>query len=156
MWSVAWTSSKLSESLHLYSLTYIALVFDCFQTGLQPTHQSIKKVASFFYGNGVPLRIANHLSTLCNPLWNHHTTIELYTLYHLWLAEVDTLHHAKYYNTGYRKMYWINGGNCPRDEPVTTDEISIELGFEGTTDGDRIIDRLNELSHEKFTFDLIP
>ena len=48
-----------------------------------PTHQSVRKVAAFFYGNGVPLRVANHLSPLCNPIWNHHTTIELYTLYYL-------------------------------------------------------------------------
>ena len=34
IWSLAWTSSKLPESLHLYSLTYIVLVRDCFQTGL--------------------------------------------------------------------------------------------------------------------------
>ena len=53
-------------------------------------------------------------------------------------------------------MYWIHGGNCPRDEPVTTEESGIQLGFEGTADGDRIIDRLNELKHEEFTFDLIP
>ena len=78
-------------------------------------------------------------------------------LYHLWHAGVNTPHHTKYYNTRYWKMYWIHGGNCPTDEPVTTEEESgIEQGFEDMTDGDRIIDRLNESKHEEFTFDLIP
>ena len=58
-----------------------------------PTHQSIRKVASFFYGNGVPLRIAHHLHALCNPFWNHHATTDMNALYHLWHAGGYTSSH---------------------------------------------------------------
>jgi len=78
--------------------------------------------------------------------------------YHLWHAGVDSPHHTKYYSTRYRKMYWIHDGNCARDEPLTpNEEISVEgLGWEGTSDGSCILDRLIDLRYEKCTFDLIP
>ena len=66
-----------------------------------PTDHSIRKLASFFYGNGVPLRLATRLSTLCNPFWNHHSTADMKHLYHLWHAGVDSTHHANYWNTRY-------------------------------------------------------
>ena len=55
-------------------------------------------------------------------------------------------------------MYWIHGGNCARNEPVTPkEEIDIEeLGWQGTSDGERILDKLNDLKHKELTFDLIP
>ena len=53
-------------------------------------------------------------------------------------------------------MYWIHGGACTRDEPVNPKEESgIDLGFEGTADSGRIIDKLNAISHEEFKFDLL-
>ena len=76
-------------------------------------------------------------------------------LHLLWHAGVDTRHRTKYWNTRYRQMYWINGDDTG-DEPVTPEEKScVEIGYEGTADDARILDRLNELSHEEFTFDLI-
>ena len=78
--------------------------------------------------------------------------------YHLWHAGVDSPHHTKYYSTRHRQMYWIHGGDCARNEPVTPiQEIDIdELGWEATLDGERILDRLNDLKHEELKFDLIP
>ena len=43
-----------------------------------------------------------------------------------------------------------------RDEPVNPrEESGIDLGFEGTADSGRIIDKLNAMSHEEFKFDLL-
>ena len=122
-----------------------------------PTDHTIRELASFFYGNGVPLKFATRLSTLCNPFWNNHASEDMKVLYHLWHAGVDSPHHTKYWNTRYGQMCWIHDGNCTRNEPVTPrEEGCIELGWEGTADEERIIDKLHELSHEECTFDLIP
>ena len=117
------------------------------------TDQTVRELASFFHGNGVPLRIAEKLSAF----WNFLASRDIKVHYHLWHAGVDSPHHTKY-NTRYRKIYWIHDGNCARDEPVTpNEEISIEeLVWEGTSDGSRILDRLIDLRHEECTFDLIP
>ena len=123
-----------------------------------PTDETVRTIVSFFYGNGVPLRIAGHLSTLCNPFWNGQSGERMKALYLLWHAGVDVRHRTKYYSTRYRQMYWIHGsGDCTRNEPVTPkEEINIEeLGWQGTSDGARILDRLNEFSHEEITFDLV-
>ena len=122
------------------------------------TDQTVRELSPFFYGNGVPLWIAEKHSALCNPFWNLRESTDMKVHYHLWHAEVDSPHHTKYYSTRYRKMYWIHDGNCARDEPVIpNEEISIEeLGWGGTSDGSRILDRLIDLIHEECTFDLIP
>ena len=121
-----------------------------------PTDQSVRTLASFFYGNGVPLRIAGRLSTLCNPFWSDHSSENMKALYLLWQAGVDACHRTKYWNTRYRQIYWIHGGDCTGDEPITPGEEScVEIGCEGTEDETRIFDKLNELSHEEIAFDLI-
>ena len=97
----------------------------------QPSERTVRKVASFLYGNGVPLRIAEKLCALCNPLWNDHASIDMKVLYHLWHAGVDERHRTKYYRTRHRQMYWIHGGNCARDEPVTPNKESISMGWAG-------------------------
>ena len=109
----------------------------------------------------MPLRILTRFITLSNPLWTHQSSLELYTFYHLWKEETDTLHHAMYYNVGQKKMCWINGTNLPQHDPVTTEEeedekgaTGIPLGFECTAHGDEIIDTLNALSEEEFAFNL--
>jgi len=123
-----------------------------------PSERTVRKVASFLYGNGVPLTNAEKLYALCNPFWNHYASTDMKVQYYLWHAGVDSTHHTKYYNTRYRQMYWIHGGNCTRDEPVTPKQGTDidELGWQGTSDGERILDRLNDLKHEEVTFDLIP
>ena len=123
-----------------------------------PSERTVRKVASFLYGNGVPLKIATKLCALCNPLWNDRASTDMNVLYHLWHAGVDERHHTKYYSTRHRQMYWIHGGDCARDEPVTPKQgIDIdEVGWEATLYGEHILDRLNDLKHEELTFDLIP
>ena len=77
-------------------------------------------------------------------------------LYHLWHAGVDERHHTKYYSPRHRRMYWIHGGDWARNEPVNPIQEIDELGWEATLDGERILDRLNDLKHEELKFDLIP
>ena len=120
-----------------------------------PSKSSVKHVAAFLYGNGVPLWVAKKLCALCNPFWNDHANTDMNVLYHLWHAGVDERHRTKYYSIRHRSMYCIHGGDSARDEPIN--EVFVgELGWEATSDGERILDRLNELKHEELTFDLIP
>ena len=115
-------------------------------------------IAAFSYGNGIPLRLLTRFVTLCNPLWTHNSSLQLYTLYHLWKVEAYTLHHAMYYDIGRKKLCWINGDNHPQHEPTTNGEeaaaAGITLGFECTEHDEVIITKLNELQDEEFMFDL--
>ena len=59
------------------------------------TDQTVRELASFFYGNGLPLRIAEKLSALCYPFWNLRASTDMKIHYHLWHAGVDSPHHTK-------------------------------------------------------------
>jgi len=124
----------------------------------QLTDQSIETIAAFSYGNGIPLRLLTRFVTLCNRLWTHNSSLQLYTLYHLWKVEAYTLHHATYYDVGRKELCWINGDNHPQHEPTTNGEeaaaAGITLGFECTEHDEVIIAKLNELQDEEFMFDL--
>ena len=67
----------------------------------------------------------------------------MHSLYAMWFEGKNALHHASYYNTSYRKMYWINGENCLQHDPVIPEETDIPLGYEGTGHSEMIVGKLN-------------
>ena len=97
-----------------------------------PSPATIMKVSAFFYGNGVPLRIAGYFYNLCNENGGVHVILAVFNFYSVWHSEKYTPHHAKYYNTLHKKFMWINGKYRPQLEPLLPDVSDIPLVLDGT------------------------
>ena len=98
------------------------------------------------YGNGIPLRIASYFYTMCNEHGGHHVTIMMFSFYKIWSDGKDTLHHAKYYNPQFKKLYWLNGENCSQHEPVILEVTDIPLGHERTELNQTIPNKLLQMA----------
>ena len=123
----------------------------------QPSFHSVERIAAFSYGNGIPLRLLTRFVSLCNREWDHNSYLQLYSLYHMWKMEPNTLHHASYYNVKHKKLCWINGDNHPQHELVTNGEVAegVTLGFDCTEHEEDIVAKLNALQNAEFVFDLL-
>jgi len=114
------------------------------------------KVAAFFYGNGVPLLISTHFFSMCSPHWDDLAAIEIFNLYRMWHTEWNKPHQATYYDTMYKKMYWLNGQNYSSHEPVIPEQTDITLGYDSSGHGDVIVGRLNPMTYEESRLVLFP
>ena len=93
-----------------------------------PTFQAIERVASFAYGNGVPLRILSRFLRLCGQDWSENSFTHLYSLYHKWRVEFGEVHHASYYNVKHKRFCWINGEDHNQNEFVLNGEGGSKYG----------------------------
>ena len=120
------------------------------------TFQAVARIASFAYGNGVPLRILYRFLHLCNPEWSESSSVHLYSLYHMWRVETGIL----YYNVRHRKVCWLNGEDHIQDEFVLNGDeaaadVAVPLGFDGSDHEEVIVAKLNSLKNEEYFFDLL-
>ena len=121
---------------------------------VEPPTTTTLNVSAFFYGNGVPLRISGHFFNLCNPYGGHDVLSDMHCIYTVWFQGKNALHHAAYYDINY-KMYWIHGEYSVENELVLHEETDIPLGYEVTRRDEKIVKRLNEVSHEKCVLKLL-
>jgi len=92
----------------------------------EPCPESIKKVAAFMYGNGVPLDVAFECFNACcglNCSWVSQTMSK-------WYSKRDShphwKHKAEYYSMSFKQCLRING------EPVRPEDTVMEFGIENT------------------------
>jgi hypothetical protein len=85
----------------------------------EPTSFNVRKVAAFFYGNGLPVHIAVQFYVQCNGKRPVTITHHMYASYHKWLLAETTPHLAVYYVIRGR-LLWINGWRPENWEPVVT------------------------------------
>ena len=133
------------------------VLFDIFIN--PPTIEAIERIASFAYGNGIPLRLLTHFLRLCNLEWSEVSFSHLYALYHMWKLEPSEVHRSQYYNVGHKRLCWLNGDDHNQDEFVLKGEaaaavVGAPLGFDLSTH-EAIIHKLNCLSHEEYVFEIM-
>ena len=123
------------------------------------TNETIERVASFAYGNGVPLRLLSRFLRLCGRDRSEVSFTHLFSLYHMWKVESSALHQASYYNVKHKRFCWINGEDHNQNEYVLNGgeaaaSEAVPLGFDGTDYEETIIERLNSIQYEEYVFDL--
>jgi hypothetical protein len=120
----------------------------------RPTAATIREVAAFFYGNGLPLCYASFFYLTCNEQASFLTTQIMFTIYSLWYSDKTTCHHARYYNVKHKTFMWINGSDHPQMEPVSP-ERSDMLGVNETERPDMIHGILESLRDTEIEFELL-
>ena len=110
---------------------------------------------SFPYGNGIPLRIASYFFILCNERGGYCVTVMMFSFYKIWADFKDTLHHTKYYNTQFKKLYWLNGENCSQQEPVIPEATDIPLGYEGTDLNQTVLNKLLQMADVEVSLEFL-
>jgi hypothetical protein len=89
------------------------------------TPQNICKVAAFLYGNGVPLKVASRLYTLCNPS-RASTHIIPYVMggyYSTFHSRCNVLHMEHNYNVSRGRLMWLNGRSQSQTEQVRISQL---------------------------------
>jgi hypothetical protein len=64
----------------------------------EPTNSNVRKVAAFFYGNGLPVHIAEQFYVLCKGKRPVTVTHHMYAAFYNWLLSERTPHLTMYYN----------------------------------------------------------
>lgn len=92
-----------------------------------PTPNNLKKVAAFFYGNGVPKSTASKLYGVCNG--GH----ESYITQYIGGINIGTRlyypHMVEYYNVRHHTFMWINGRRLDQMEVVKPQVLVMDFGF---------------------------
>ena len=97
-----------------------------------PISDTVRRVSAFMYGNGIPFSVASYFFSLCHGLEGACTTVRMFSFYRRWSYVKDALHQEQYYNTKFKKLYWLNGSNCSQHEPVIPEVTAIPTGYKDT------------------------
>ena len=97
------------------------------------TSFSVRALASFLYGNGLPRSMARHLVRVCHVGAPDSMLDQIDNLFITWAASSD-VHLATYWNLRLQTYVWLNGPNGPLNDflvhPYTGgDADSIGTGF---------------------------
>jgi hypothetical protein len=93
----------------------------------------VEELSAFFFGNGLPYRLAWRLYKACNPTVTRATLEEMFDFYSSWGKWWYTPHVLEYYyNTRFEKFVFNNGAILYRMELVKPKETIMDFGFEPT------------------------
>jgi hypothetical protein len=83
------------------------------------------RVAAFFYGHDVPLKVASRVYNLCNQhtASAHVIPFVMGGYYSTFYTRCNGRHMAQYYDCRQGKFLWVNGRNLSRLEPVLPSEL---------------------------------
>jgi hypothetical protein len=98
----------------------------------EPTLASVKIVAAFFFGNGVPYFMAHQFYFLINFRVFEQASVCMRLHYVMWQALRFRPHMGEYFNTTFKKMVWINGSTLPQTEFVEPEVMQTPIGTELT------------------------
>jgi hypothetical protein len=81
---------------------------------------NISKLAAFFYGHDVPLRMASRVYTICNPnrTSGHVVAWVMGGYYATFYTQCNSRHMAVYFDVKHGQILWINGRNHSQLEPI--------------------------------------
>ena len=84
------------------------------------------KVAAFFHGHGVPLRMASRVYNICNSdnTSSHLIPYLMGGYYSTFLSNSNALHMSLYFNVKHGRIIWINSRNHSQLESVQPDQIA--------------------------------
>jgi hypothetical protein len=105
-----------------------------------PDHVTMRKVAAFFFGNGVEKSCAASCYAACNTFGMSHEIIDtIYDWYYRWENCTHGEHLASYFNMRTRHLTWINGKELDQHEEVHPKSYvpDIEIECLATIDADK-------------------
>jgi len=108
----------------------VYLIYDIFV--LEPNTNSVKNVAAFMYGNGVPIEIAVDCFIACIVLDSYYVSCAMKNLYCIWDKNPHTAHKARYYSMTLKRWMWINGNASYLQEALWPEVGVIQFGTENT------------------------
>jgi len=91
-----------------------------------PHQKSVKTVAAFMYGNGIPCELAIDCFNACNGLNKSVVTKAINSWYAEWDAIPQRRHRTKYYSMFYKQWQWMNGKPVDELEAVSVTWFGIE------------------------------
>jgi hypothetical protein len=94
----------------------------------EPSLSSIKNLAGFFYGNGIPFYMAQALYHLCNDRYCDRVTDYLRLHYVIWHTLKYMRHQAVYNNTTFKALMWLNCRGLDQMEFVVPVVTNVLLG----------------------------
>ena len=97
--------------------TYITC--DLFVT--EPNTISVKRVAAFMYGNGVPIEKAIDYFIACIEMDSHYVSCAMRDWYSIW---DNAAHKTRYYSMASKRWMWINGNDLQSE--ITVAQFGIE------------------------------
>jgi hypothetical protein len=113
-----------------------------------PNSATVRRVAGFFYGNGIECSLAVEFFGLCSQYADTAVTEQIYQLYQHWQVSPWTYHKIEYYSMRLRKHLSLNGDRCRlQEESVVPDPAPLALGPEGTGFGQLIRHKLQHIQH---------
>jgi hypothetical protein len=111
-----------------------------------PNCAVVRRVAGFFYGNGIECNLAAEFYGLCSQNAGADVMEHIYQLYQHWQVSPWTYHKIEYYNMRLRKHLYLNGERCRlQEESVVSVPAPLALGPEGTGFGQQIRHRLEQI-----------
>jgi hypothetical protein len=100
---------------------------------------TVRRVAGFFYGNGIECGLAVEFFGLCSQNAGAAVTEQIYRLYQHWQDSPWTYHKIEYYSMRLRKRLYLNGERRRlQEESVVSVPAPLAEGPEGTGFGQQI------------------
>jgi hypothetical protein len=75
----------------------------------EPNARTVRNVAAFMFGNGVPVEVAVNCFNASNGLNRTYVDEKMHEWYYVWQRNSYRLHMAEYYNTRMKCLVWLNG-----------------------------------------------
>jgi hypothetical protein len=111
-----------------------------------PNSATVRRLAGFFYGNGIECSVAAKFYGLCSPGVGIAVTEQICRLYQHWQNSPWTYHKIEYYNMRLQRHLYLNGERCLlHEESVVLVPAPIALGPEGTGFGQHIRQKLENI-----------
>jgi len=98
-----------------------------------PTRQSVREVAGFMYGNGVPHRIATRCFQLCNGGRLAEIECGMFEWFYVWNRSPHKVHMEEYWSVELKAWAWLNGSALDRGPERVVGSVEItEFGLEAS------------------------
>jgi hypothetical protein len=89
----------------------------------EPHVGGLRLVATFMFGNGVPIDVASDCVSACTGWSAVYIAQKMHDWYYVWSRSPDRLHKTWYYNMRLKSMVWLNGLACSQEEVVKNMEM---------------------------------
>jgi len=99
---------------------------------VEPNTISVKKVAAFVYGNGVPVERTVNCFNACIGLDSYFVSCAMNDWYSIWDKNPYKVHKAEYYSLSWKCWIWINGKALNQQEVVWSQVTYMQFGTENT------------------------
>jgi hypothetical protein len=117
-----------------------------------PNSATVRRVAGFFYGNGIECSLAVEFFGLCSQNAGAAVAEQIHRLKQHWQVRPWTYRKIEYYSMRLRKHLYLNGERCRlQEERVVSVPAPLALGLKGTGIGPQIRQKLEHIRRHVIT-----